>query len=277
MRRSHFVIAVFGLLVAACGTTSNSQAVAPSAPSSSITTTTTTSTSTTSTTTTTSQPGVAPSVATASYTRSGSSPNYDVSVSYAVLGGMASLSSQASINSQIIASVANWANAFVQNVSMLQGASANGNSTLSGAFKTELVDSRIASFQFVLNQDVASAAHSNTNIYSLDFSLATGHQLGLTDLFVSGSNYLSMLSSASITLLTQQLSAQGVPASELENDPGLSAAPANFAAFDITSSGLVIGFSQGQVISTALGALTVTIPYTSLANVIAPKGPLVNP
>ena len=190
---------------------------------------------------------------------------------------MASLSSQASINSQIIASVANWANAFVQNVSMLQGASANGNSTLSGAFKTELVDSRIASFQFVLNQDVASAAHSNTNIYSLDFSLATGHQLGLTDLFVSGSNYLSMLSSASITLLTQQLSAQGVPASELENDPGLSAAPANFAAFDITSSGLVIGFSQGQVISTALGALTVTIPYTSLANVIAPKGPLVNP
>ena len=148
---------------------------------------------------------------------------------------------------------------------------------MTGAFKVELLDSRVAAFQFVLYEDAASAAQPNTNIYGLNFELSNGHLYALGDLFSTGSNYLATLSAQSVALLTAQLSAQGVPSSQLANDPGLAPAPANFSAFSITQSGLVIEFSQGQVIGTALGALTVTIPYPPLATLMNPKGPLVDP
>ena len=272
MRVKSLVIPVLALLLASCGSKP-----APAASKSTTTTgaaTTTTAAVTTTSTTTTAPAGVAPSIATASYTRSGGNPGYSVTISYPVLGGMASNASQARINSQIIASVASWANAFVQNVSSISSSSVQGNSTLTGAFKSILVNSKVASFQFVLNSDVASAAQPSVNIYSLNFNLATGATYALSDLFKSGSNYLSALSQASISQLTAQLAAQHVPAAELQSDPGLSPAPANFAAFNISSGSLVIGFSQGQVIGTAIGALTVTIPDQALAQVIAPNGPL---
>lgn len=148
---------------------------------------------------------------------------------------------------------------------------------MTGAFKIELVDPRVVAIQFVLNEDVASAAQPNTNIYGLNFNLANGHLYSLSDLFNAGSAYLAALSSQAISVLTAELADQGVPASQLENDPGLAPAPANFSAFTIGQSGLLIGFSQGQVISTALGALTATIPYAALTSIINPKGPLANP
>ncbi|MDA8385315.1 MAG: DUF3298 domain-containing protein [Actinomycetota bacterium] len=197
-----------------------------------------------------------------------------MTISYPVLGGMASTAAQARINSQIIASVAGWADSFVQNVSSISGSSVQGNSTLTGAFKTVLVNSKVASFQFVLNSDVVSAAQPSTNIYSLNFNLSNGAAYALGDLFKAGSNYLTTLSQAAIAQLTAQLAAQHIPAAELQNDPGLSPAPANFAAFNIASGALVLGFSQGQVIGTAIGALTVSIPDQALSQVISPNGPL---
>ncbi len=266
---------MLALVLAACGS-KPAPAASKSSSTTTAPTTTTASTTTTSTTSTTQPSGVAPSIATASYTRSGGNPSYSVTISYPVLGGMASTTAQAKINSQIIASVAAWANSFVQNVSSISGSSVQGNSTLTGAYKTVLVDSKVASFQFVLNSDVVSAAQPSTNIYSLNFNLSNGATYALGDLFKAGSNYLSALSQAAITQLTAQLAAQHIPAVELQNDPGLSPAPANFAAFNIASGSLVLGFSQGQVIGTAIGALTVNIPDQALSQVIAPNGPLAN-
>ena len=275
MRVKSLAIPVLAVLLASCGSKSAPAASKSTGTTAGAATTTTAVTTTTiSTTTTTAPAGVAPSIATASYTRSGGNPGYSVTISYPVLGGMASNTSQARINSQIIASVASWANAFVQNVSSISSSSVQGNSTLTGAFKSILVNSKVASFQFVLNSDVASAAQPSVNIYSLNFNLATGATYALSDLFKAGSNYLSALSQASISQLTAHLAAQHVPAAELQSDPGLSPAPANFAAFNIDSGSLMIGFSQGQVIGTAIGALTVTIPDQALAQVIAPNGPL---
>ncbi len=274
MRVKSLVIPVVAVLLASCGSKPAPAASKSTTTTRAASTTTTSAVTTTSTTSTTAPAGVAPSIATASYTRSGGNPGYSVTISYPVLGGMSSNTSQTRINSQVIASVASWATAFVQNVSSISNSSVHGNSTLTGAFKTILVNSKVASFQFVLNSDVASAAQPSVNIYSLNFNLATGAAYALSDLFKPGSNYLAALSQASISQLTAQLAAQHVPAVELQNDPGLSPAPANFAAFNIASGSLVIGFSQGQVISTAIGALTVTIPDQALAQVIAPSGPL---
>ena len=274
MRVKSLAIPVFAVLLASCGSKPAPAASQSTSTTAAASTTSTAAVTTSSTTSTTAPAGVAPSIATASYTRSGGNPGYGVTISYPVLGGMASNASQARINSQIIASVASWATAFVQNVSSISSSSVQGSSTLTGAFKSILVNSKVASFQFVLNSDVASAAQPSVNIYSLNFNLATGAAYALSDLFKPGSNYLAVLSQASIAQLTAQLAAQHVPAAELQNDPGLSPAPGNFAAFNIASGSLVIGFSQGQVIGTAIGALTVSIPDQAVAQVIAPNGPL---
>ena len=276
VRLKVLAVPVLAVVLAACGSKPSPAASKSTTTTSSSTTTTSSTTTSSSTTTTSPQSGVAPSTATASYTRSGGSPSYSVTISYPVLGGMVSTAAQTRINSQIIASVAGWANSFVQNVSSITGSSVQGNSTLTGAYKTVLVDSKVASFQFVLNSDVVSAAQPSTNIYSLNFNLSNGATYALGDLFKAGSNYLSALSQAAITQLTAQLAAQHIPAVELQNDPGLSPAPANFAAFNIASGSLVLGFSQGQVIGTAIGALTVNIPDQALSQVIAPNGPLAN-
>lgn len=242
------------------------------------TTTTSTTIAKSSTSTTPTIVEVEPSVGTATFTRSGSTPDYTVTVNYPVLGGMISRTIQSEINSQVISAVSNWTNSFVQN-SSISGQSGQGSnsSSLSGSYKVILVDSKVASFQFLLSESGQGSTSQSSLVETLNFNLATGSLYNLDNLFQPSSNYLSVLSSASIQLLATQLASSNVSLAQLQNNSQLGPLPANFTAFNVAGNGLEIAFAQGQVDQTSLGIMTVVIPSSTLSSVINPNGPLANP
>ncbi|WP_201731831.1 DUF3298 domain-containing protein [Acidithrix sp. C25] len=276
-----------GALIGACGSTTSLAAVAKTTTTAASASPTlvasplspTGSTSTTLPSTTTTSPSVVPTQVSQTYSKSGSSPSFSVNISYPVISGMTSSSAQNGINSQIYGAVASWANSFMQNVAMAasSGSGPNGVSNLTGSYKVTLLDARLASFQFVLNTAAAAASAPNTSIQALTFSLASGTVLSLSDLFGTNNSFLTTLSNQARAQLTTQLAAQGVPSAQIQSAPGLNPLLSNFAAFNITSNSLILGFSQGQVISSAIGDLTVNIPLVDLKSIIDPTGPLANP
>jgi hypothetical protein len=184
---------------------------------------------------------------------------------------------ETNINSQITNAVNSWAQSFTQNLNLnSSNAQSTSSSTLNGAFKVILADSKIFSVQFVLQTSTANSATAGTTISSLNFNLSSGTLLSLPGLFKAGSDFLSILSRDSRSQLSQQLTAQGVAASSV-NQSGTSALPSNFAAFNVTPNSIMVGFSQGQAVPSSIGAVTVNVPLTDLASAIDPNGPLANP
>ncbi len=267
------------LLLASCGATATTATTTSTAPMSSTTlvppTVTAAPGSTAAPTTTVVE--VTPKVATATYVKSGSSPNYSINISYPVVSGLLSSVDETNINSQITNAVNSWAQSFTQNLNLnSSNAQSTSSSTLNGAFKVILADSKIFSVQFVLQTSTANSATAGTTISSLNFNLSSGTLLSLPGLFKAGSDFLSILSRDSRSQLSQQLTAQGVAASSV-NQSGTSALPSNFAAFNVTPNSIMVGFSQGQAVPSSIGAVTVNVPLTDLASAIDPNGPLANP
>lgn len=281
MKPTPLFVALMIISLTACGTTKPQAKVGLASTTPSITknvSPTSTSTTTIASTSTTGALKVIPSVATSTFTRSGSSPNYSVTVNYPVLGGMLSNAVQGGINAQIISAISNWTNSFVQNLSLQPGVGQGAlRSSLTGTFKAQLVDYKVASFQFLIVEVGASSPTQSTLVETLNFNLGTGSLYNLSDLFKPNSNYLNLLSSESIQFLATQLASSNVSLAQLQNNTQLSPLPANFSAFSITTNAIVIGFSQGQIDQGSLGALSVTIPLSTLTSVISPSGPLVNP
>ena len=261
-------------MAASCGGSSGKAPLSSSTTSSEIATTTTSST------TTTTQPGIVPAVGLKTYVTSVKSPSLVANISYPVLGGMASSQIQASINSSVYKAVENYVSSFetqLENVNptTVPGSAGGGvsSSEISGSFTKELVDSRYASFRFLISTAAASAASPTTEAESLTFDLNTGRLLSISDLF-SSSNYLSTLSSLAKSAISLKL---GQNADQAFINSGTQPSAANFASWNLTGTALELTFSQGQVAPMASGVVTVSIPYSSLSAVAKNPGPLTNP
>ncbi|MDA8196869.1 MAG: DUF3298 domain-containing protein [Actinomycetota bacterium] len=267
------------LVLAGCGATATTATTttAPSLSSTTLIPPTVTAAPGTTAAPTTTVVEVTPNVSASVFAKSSTSPNYTINISYPVVSGLVSSVDESNINSQIANAVNSWAESFAQNLSLgSSNVQTSTTSTLNGAFKVILADSKIFSVQFVLQTATASNAAATTTISTLNFNLSTGTLLSLPGLFKSGSDFLSILSRDSRSQLQQQLSAQGVAASSLSQS-GTSPLPSNFAAFNITSNSIMIGFSQGQAVPSSIGAVTVNVPLADLAGAIDPNGPLANP
>jgi len=112
------------------------------------------------------------------------------------------------------------------------------------------------------------AAHPGLNSLTLTYDLAQGRELALSDLFLPNSNYLEALS----TYCAAELSKQ--PYADSFFLEGANPTPENYRNWNITPNGLLITFDEYQVAPYAAGPQQVTVPYSALASVINPQGPL---
>ncbi len=268
------VAVLSGLLAAGCGGSPGAATSSSSTTSSELTTTTTTST------TTTTQPGIVPAVGLKTYVTSVNSPSLVANISYPVLGGMASSQIQASINSSVYKAVEDYVSSFETelesaNLTPVPGSAGGGasSSEISGSFTKELVDSRYASFRFLISTAASGAASPTTEAESLTFDLNSGRLLSLSDLF-SSSNYLSTLSSLAKSAITAKL---GQNADQAFINNGAQPNAANFASWNLTGTEFELTFSQGQVAPMASGVVTVLVPYSALSGIAKNPGPLTNP
>ena len=266
-------ILIFGLVAAGCGSPQ---------PQASVSTTTTTSevTTTTTSTTTTAPPGVVPAVGIKSYVTSLQSPNLIANISYPILGGMASSGVQGAINSAIYDAVVGYVASFekeLQNVAPSTTSPGGGNvssqSQISGSFTKVLVDSHYVSFKFLIATYAVAAASPTMEAESLNFDLATGKLMSLSDLF-SGSTYLNTLASLARSAIASQL---GPNANQAFINSGTQPNASNFAGWNLAGTGLELTFSQGDVAPMASGVISVDIPLSQLSGIAINPGPLTNP
>jgi serine/threonine protein kinase len=132
---------------------------------------------------------------------------------------------------------------------------------------TRLVDARVAAWQYDCATWPAGAMHPVSSPTTLNFDLRTGREVALSDLFRSGADYLSVLSSGAI----QQLSyLQGYQPDMARQ--GASPVDKNFAAFAVTTEGLQVTFADYQVGPYSIGTPTVFYAWQQLAPLLAPDG-----
>ncbi len=124
----------------------------------------------------------------------------------------------------------------------------------------------LLSVLFTVSYYVAGAAHPNQYALSLNLDIANARVLKLGDLFKSGVDYLQVLSDYCI----QDLKHRNV----LEWNTGALPVEENYRTWNITPEGLLISFDPYEVASYAMGPQTVTVPYTSLKDILDPGGPL---
>lgn len=105
-------------------------------------------------------------------------------------------------------------------------------------------------------------AHPNTGYISFVYD-ETGNRLELADLFRSDVNYLDRLS----TLSRKELSTREFAAADMIAF-GTEPSPENFSTFIIEDIGLTLVFSPYQVAPYAAGGQMVTIPWTSLVDLL---------
>ncbi len=128
----------------------------------------------------------------------------------------------------------------------------------------------IWSIQFNINGYADGAAHPYHYSITFNYDLQNGKQLTLDDLFLPNSNYLQALSDISkAELATRDI------AFDDEIQKGADPLAENYRNWNLSNEGfLVITFDEYQVAAYAAGPQTVTIPFSSLTQVINAQGPL---
>lgn len=114
------------------------------------------------------------------------------------------------------------------------------------------------------------AAHPGHYSITINYDLANGREVTLDELFLSGSNYLQVISDA----CKAELSTRFVDFGSDFFSAGADPLPENYTRWNLSNDGLVITFDEYQVAPYAAGAQVVTIPFSALQSVINPDGAL---
>ena len=121
-------------------------------------------------------------------------------------------------------------------------------------------------FDFAFYAD--SAAHPGLNSITLNYDLGQGKELSLADLFLPNSNYLEVISNYCITELSKQ------PFFDGPFTDGAKPTIENYRNWTLSPDGVTIIFDTYQVAPGAAGPQQVVIPFSELAAIIDPQGPL---
>lgn len=180
---------------------------------------------------------------------------------------VAGVSGAGAMNGSIATRVDGYISAF--KASLPQGGGA-GPCTLDGAFSIGINSKTLLSLSFTILEYLGGATDT-TLAGSLDFGVASGAAIALTDLFTSATAGAAALSTQSRPLLKTLL---GSSADTAWIDTGTAPAMANFeGAWVFRATGLQITFKELQVASVAEGTPTIVIPWASIKGVLRADGP----
>lgn len=192
------------------------------------------------------------------------SKGYVIDVAYPVVGNLPQIA-RGKINSSIEKTADTFMRDFADNVILLavSPAALDEESTLNVTYVVKQPVHGIVGVVFELEEYVRGAAHPNTRIVTKNYSITTGDEIALKDLFKEGAHYLSLVGG----LATEQLNAlfrqEGIGDWFREGARGTIE---NYDRFYLVNEGLVIVFDPYQVAPYARGTVTVTIPFADIAS-----------
>lgn len=143
-----------------------------------------------------------------------------------------------------------------------------GTSTLDVTYVLVSQVGDVWSFRFDFPFYYAGAANTSETNMALNYDLSQGKELALSDLFISNSNYLELISDYCVNSLTNQFGTDGFFAD------GAKPTLENYSNWNVRSDGVLITFEKYQVAPGAAGSPEVLVPYNELESAIEPEGPL---
>ena len=123
----------------------------------------------------------------------------------------------------------------------------------------------IVSIYFTASIYIAGAAHPFSYTIPLNYELATGRSLQLNNLFLPGSDYLGVLSTQCIQIISET--------GYLDWPEGAKPTPDNYRNWNITPDGILITFDAYQIAAGAVGPQQALVPYAALESIIDHDGP----
>ena len=149
-------------------------------------------------------------------------------------------------------------------------------SYLEVSYTVALAQDDLISVGFNVYNYYQGAAHPNSFSEVLNYELKNGKQLKLSDLFKPGAKFLQTISKYCIDDLKKQMKT-GVAEGDVDNqwiENGAGPVAKNYQSWTITRKGLGINFDAYQVGPYAAGPQFVTVPYSTLKDLINPDGPI---
>jgi rhodanese-related sulfurtransferase len=200
-------------------------------------------------------------------TETGTGPDYTITTNTPVLTGgndpRISL-----FNDAMTALVQQEVYTFKQNLQNLPVMPIAAGSFLEVKFAQVSPPGNLLSLKFTISFYSDGAAHPGSYSRTATYDLEAGQFITLDQFFVPESDYLGTISA--YCLATLQASEIG-PALFAE---GAQPTAENYHNWNITADGLLITFDEYQVAAYAAGPQQVTVPYSELAAIINPQGPL---
>ncbi len=157
---------------------------------------------------------------------------------------------------------------YKKNLAQMPATPITASSTFDVQYKSLLPAGNIVSIKFDTEGYVAGMAHPFHMSYTLNYDLAKGKDIALSDLFLPGTDYLGALSK----YCAAQLNMRDINFQDFSQ--GADPTPDNYKNWNITPDGLMITFDEYQVAAYVAGPQTVTVPYSELKSLIDPNGAL---
>jgi hypothetical protein len=133
--------------------------------------------------------------------------------------------------------------------------------TVSFTYHVGLATDSFLSVEFIGYSYDGSASRHVQDSFTLNYDLASGQQLKLSDIFKPRSNYLEVISS-----YCQNELSKDTP--RALNNEALAPSAKNFEHWQITSNGILLSFQGCKVASCSDGDLIVQIPFSRLESVL---------
>lgn len=214
------------------------------------------------------------SVKTKTISEDGTAPRYSIAAQYPVMKGLRNNSAQDALNSMLSKWVLNRITQFRTDLDAMESPNATsrlpGDNRISVTYSLKVKTDHILGIAWDVYQQFAGAAHPSEVLNVMVYDLDTGRQLMLADVFIPGSPYLKRLSQFCTQQLTVAAANSGYPLFE----EGLRPIPKNFENFLLRPEGLYIVFNPYQVAPYVAGVQEVTVPYTVVADLLQPGGPV---
>ncbi len=180
------------------------------------------------------------------------------------------------VNNALKEEIASFKLILEKNKLALDNGPKNANKTLNNLYidynasVIRLGDEPIISLRFSIQGSMVGAAHPYHYHRTLNYDLATGEKIELSDLFLPDARYLGAFANYTSNYLLGYLKDRNMVMN------GTAPTEHNFKNWNIKPNGILITFEEGQVAARVYGAQTILIPYTMLKRIMSPDSVLAN-
>ena len=197
-------------------------------------------------------------------------PKYSIDVEYPQVVGIPT-PGQDKFNKFVSALITKRINAFKKEVADDTDLPADSmGSSFDVNYSIEMASVNLITVEFLMGTYSAGAAHPNYFYITVNFDTEKGKEIKLNELFKVNAKYLPAISRYCIGQLKKKLGDDNIETINV----GAAPSAENFASWCITDTGLMIFFSPYQVASYAEGGQQVLIPFSKIAELLDPFGPL---